>query len=163
MATSTRRFAWLPREPHPQPLSDKAVQIVQILQRYPKGLSASEIVKRSGGTFLVNHVYVYLRRLQARGIVKVTSTDRASVERGQRDVLRASLAPGQIVRRSAADAKAAAAEPKARRSAAEAKAAAPEPKARRGAAGADTRRAAPAAARRGASEGRRTQSTAAGH
>ena len=108
MATSTRRFAWLPREPQPQPLSDKAVQIVQILQRFPKGLSASEIVKRSGGTFLVNHVYVYLRRLQSRGIVRVLPADKASGDRGQRDVLRATMAPGQIVRRQAGDGKAAA-------------------------------------------------------
>lgn len=157
MATSTRRFAWLPREPHPQPLSDKAVQIVQILQRYPKGLSASEIVKRSGGTFLVNHVYVYLRRLQARGIVKVLTSDKSGAERGQREVLRAMLAPGQIVRRGG-DTKTPAGEAKrageARRTAEPART-----PARRASAG--TRAA--AATRRGAGESRRAQNASSGH
>ena len=174
MATSTRRFAWLPREPQPQPLSDKAVQIVQILQRFPKGLSASEIVKRSGGTFLVNHVYVYLRRLQARGIVHVTSSDKAAGDGGQRDVLRATLTAGQIVRRGGADAKgtapakavgakagvakagiakAGAAKAAATRGAATVKGAAPAAKPRRAATAASRR--APAATGRGAAETRR--------
>lgn len=165
MATLTRRFAWLPREPQPQPLSDKAVQIVQILQRFPKGLSASEIVKKSGGTFLVNHVYVYLRRLQARGIVKVLPPEKGAAERGQRDVLRATLAPGQVVKRpSAAEqraAAAAAAEPRRAESSRRATTARAEPRRAAGTTRAESgRRAAGTEPRRG--ESRRTQA-AAGH
>lgn len=154
MATSTRRFAWLPREPQPQPLSDKAVQIVQILQRFPKGLSASEIVKRSGGTFLVNHVYVYLRRLQSRGIVRVLPADKASSDRGQRDVLRATLAPGQIVRRQAGEGKASA---EGKRGT-ESRRATAEPRRAEGRRGASAR----GETRRGSTETRRSHA-AAGH